>query len=203
MNKKITLAALFFLSVFALSAQEARYGIKSAIIKKTTEAMGLKTEMTQYIDDYGVKEALITEYRHIITKDNARITIALKNKTGTKEALSKNRSNFLKLTPEMIKENEMKEEGKEEVAGKMCDKYTMVTDLNITGKKTVTTIWIWKGIVLKRVIPSVGLTEFATEIQENVAIKPEIFIVPNDITMQEGEGTLMSPITIRQKKEDM
>jgi len=204
MNKKITLAALFFLSVFALSAQEARYGIKSAIIKKTTEMMGqeLKTESIQYIDDYGGKEARITKNKHTITKGNERITIDLKNKTGTKEALSKNRSNYLKLTPEMIKENEMKEEGKEEVAGKMCDKYTMVMDVNITGKKTATTIWIWKGIVLKMVIPSVGLTEFATEIQENVAIKPEIFLVPDDVTIQTNTEPT-KPAVIRLKKEDM
>ena len=183
MNKKIVLATLFILSVFALSAQEAKYyGIKSAIIKKTTEVMGKKIEEIQYIDDYGAKEAHVSDATLRIIKESTDVDIMLKSKTGTKRVIPKSRLNFMKLTPEMIQKNELKKEGKEEVAGKMCDKYTMTMDL--MGRKVPVTVWIWEGIVLKRDIPAVGSTELVTEIQENVAVKAEVFLVPDDVTIQ-------------------
>jgi len=182
MNRKIALTTLFFLSVFALSAQEARYGIKSAIIKKTSEVMGGKVEQIQYIDDYGAKEAHVSDTALKIIKENTDIDIMLKSKTGTKRVIPKDRLNFMKLTPEMIRKNELKKEGEEEVAGKMCDKYAMTID--VMGRKAPSTVWIWKGVVMKRVVPSVGLTELVTEIQENVAVKAEVFLVPDDVTIQ-------------------
>ena len=182
MNKKLVLATLFFLSVFAISAQEARYEVKSAIIKKTTEMMGLKSETVQYIDDYGAKEAIITDGSHTIIKENMRINISSESKTGVKRALPKNRINFMKLTPEMIEENELKEESREEFAGKICIKYTMA--MNVMGRKVTSTVWVWKGVPIKTIVSEIGYTELVTEIQENVAINAEVFLVPDDVTIQ-------------------
>ena len=57
MNVKLLLEIFFLLISTVLIAQEAKYELKSAIIKKETVAMGQKLESTWYIDDYGKKES--------------------------------------------------------------------------------------------------------------------------------------------------
>ena len=133
--KTTAFALLFFLFISALSAQEARYEIKSAIIKKTTEMMGRKTETVQYIDNYGHKEAT-TGILRTVTIGDTIFTINTLSKTGTKIVRQETPVNFLKLTPEMIDKNEIKEEGREEIAGKMCIKYSMA--MNLMGQQNVT-----------------------------------------------------------------
>ena len=54
---KFLFALLFLSATILLNAQEAKYGIKSAIIKKDVVAMGQKVECTWYMDDYGKKES--------------------------------------------------------------------------------------------------------------------------------------------------
>ena len=182
MNKKIVLASFFFFFVLALSAQEARCGFKSAIIKSTTEAMGRKTETVHYIDDYGAKVAGVTTIFHVITIDNTQIVIMLGDKTGTKKTLPENRINYLRLTPENMMKNSVKEEGREEIDEKMCTKYSIVT--GEPGREIVKMEWIWKGIALKTIVPAMGITTVVTDIQENVAIDPKVFLVPDDVTIQ-------------------
>ncbi|MCD8495869.1 MAG: hypothetical protein LRY45_04450 [Bacteroides graminisolvens] len=58
MNTRKTATAILLLFVtIALSAQEAKYEMKSAIIKKKTDFSGQVLESTTFIDDYGKKEA--------------------------------------------------------------------------------------------------------------------------------------------------
>ena len=57
MKTKILFAISLLFAVTVLNAQEAKYGIKSAIIKKDVVAMGQKVECTWYMDDYGKKES--------------------------------------------------------------------------------------------------------------------------------------------------
>ena len=54
---KFLFALLFLSATILLNAQEAKYGIKSAIIKKDVVAMGQNVECTWYMDDYGKKES--------------------------------------------------------------------------------------------------------------------------------------------------
>jgi hypothetical protein len=42
----------------AVSAQKAKYELKSAIIKKETSVMGQKFEAMWYFDDFGMKESV-------------------------------------------------------------------------------------------------------------------------------------------------
>ena len=57
MKVKCLLAVLLLSATATAFAQEAKYGIKSAILKKEAVTMGQKVQGVQYFDDYGRKEA--------------------------------------------------------------------------------------------------------------------------------------------------
>lgn len=60
MKVKCLLAVLLLSATATAFAQEAKYGIKSAILKKEAVTMGQKVQGVQYFDDYGRKEAVRT-----------------------------------------------------------------------------------------------------------------------------------------------
>ena len=194
MKTKLLFTTLLF-SVFALSAQEAKYEIKSAIIAKSVDMMGQKIDGTQYIDDYGVKESMILKMpmqgvpgaflrMQTINKGDTVISANLELKTGNKVALPEKPVNYLKLTEEVREKYKIKELGQEEIIGKQCNKYSL--EITQMGQQVLSTVWVWKGIVLKSVTSASGMsmTEEATDIQENVAIDEEYFVLPENVTIQ-------------------
>ena len=195
MKTKLFLATLLLLSVFALSAQEKRYEIKSAIMTKTIDMMGQKVDGVQYIDDYGSKESAVVNmpmqgvpgaFIHVrtINKGDTVITVNLELKTGNKAALPEKPVNYLNLTEEVKSKYNFKELEKEEVAGKLCNKYSL--EVSQMGQQVLTTVCVWKGIVLKSVISAAGIsmTELATDIQENVMVDAENFSIPDGVVFQ-------------------
>ena len=64
--------------------------------------------------------------------------------------------NYLNLTPEVIKKNNVKEVGKETVAGKECIKYT--AEIEQMGQKAKVEVSVWQGITMKS---KVDMGEFA------------------------------------------
>ena len=195
MKTRLFLTVLVLLSVLTLSAQEARYEIKSAVITKNIEMMGQKIDGVQYIDDFGVKESVMLKmpmqgvpgvFLRILTinKGDTVITANLEFKTGSKVVLPEKPVNYLNLTEEVKDKYNLKELEKEEIAGRLCNKYSLV--ISQMGQQVRTTTWVWKGIVLKSIVSAAGMsmTEEATDIQENADINAENFIIPNDITIQ-------------------
>ena len=194
MKTKLLFTTLL-LSVFTLSAQEAKYEIKSAIITKSMDMMGQKIDGVQYIDDFGVKESILLKmpmqgvasmYMRLrsITKGDTVITANLDLKTGNKIVLPEKPVNYLKLTDEVREKYKIKEHAKEEIAGKLCNKYSLV--ISQMGQQASTTTWVWKGIVLKSVISVSGMsmTEEVIDIQENVKVDAENFTIPDDVIIQ-------------------
>jgi hypothetical protein len=194
MRKKLFAALLIAGSVCALTGQEARYEVKSAIIKKTMEVMGQTMESVQYIDGYGAMEAVYMNMSmpgggqameiRTFNKGDSVISVNMSNKMGQKVVLPEKPVNFLKMTPEINQKYEIKEEGQEEIAGKMCKKYSMV--MAQMGVKAVSTVWVWKGISLKSITTASGVTvtELANDVQENAIIVPTIFVIPEGVTIQ-------------------
>ena len=195
--KKI-LAVLLSVIAISLSAQDARYEIKSAIIK--TKTVGTGTERIIYIDDYGKKESLemtqviggIENRIRIIYEDIYSTTVNLDSKQGSK-ILALRLVNFLHLTPEVIEKYKLKEAGEEEFLGKVCKIYyeerTTIGGLTMRAKS-----WVWKGIVLKSESSYDGGTSstIATEIKENVVIPSEKFTVPKDVNISDKTPPISS-----------
>jgi len=193
MKEKLLFATVALFTVFTLSAQEAKYELKSAIIKKSMEMFGQKMDATLYFDDYGKMESVSmtmemqgTSMRmRTITKGDVITVLNLDNKTGNKITLPESSINFLKLTQEAKDKYKVKELGDETIAGKPCKKYSM--EMSQMGQDVSVTTWIWKGIALKTISEAAGMsiTETATDIKENVAVDAENFAIPSDFSIQE------------------
>ena len=192
-------------SVQSESAQDkvpegARYGVKSAIIKKTSPFimfMGAVREITVYIDDYGAKEAVEVNMdaeqmpQHTLAIREAggkTIVIDLDEKTASRIQENEPRD-YRHLTPEEIKRFKITEVGTETVAGKPCKVFRM--DLSEEGYDLIATRYVWEGIVLAQEFSSemmLGLNtgEEVQSIELNVPIPPEKFEIPKGIKIKES-----------------
>ena len=124
MQKKSLLVSLSFLMAITISAQEAKYEIKSGIINSLTEVAGQKMETVTYFDDYGkIETATMTmpqpgtsNTRRVksIKKGNESTTFDLETKTGVMVITPEQSQplNFLKITPETIEKYKLKEVGR-------------------------------------------------------------------------------------------
>ena len=136
MKVKCLLAVLLLSATVTAFAQEAKYGIKSAILKKEAVTMGQKVQGVQYFDDYGRKEAseftmkvggVANVEKHIrtIADGDKIISIDLDMKVANKATLPVKPVNYLNLTDEIRELHKIKEVGTEEILGRKCTKYTL------------------------------------------------------------------------------
>lgn len=192
--------SLFFTVLFCgvcnlLFAQEAKYELQSAIIQKEAKAVGQKINIDWYVSDYGRKESIFTTVQlpmglgskrlMVIMEGNKITTIDLDDKKANTTTLSESVINFLKLTPEVIKEYDIREAGEETVAGKPCKIYTVRKEE--MGMTADVKMWIWKGLQLKMETIVAGTTlytETTKSIQENVPIPAEKLQVPAGIEFE-------------------
>ena len=187
MKKSLIVCLLSFIAI-SLSAQEAKYEIKSAIIKKETTMMGQKIESVTYIDDFGKKESTEMNFpgagnMRIIQEGSSVITVNLDSKQAMRANLPEKPINYLQLTPEVREKYNIKETGEEEIAGKVCKKYSL--DVVQMGQSVEIKAWVWKGVVLKSETAGNGMIiiEKATEIQENVDVPADKLVVPDGISI--------------------
>lgn len=198
MKAKTLFAVLLLAVTTLLSAQEAKFEIKSAIITKEMVAMGQKVECTWYVDDYGKKESLeltmktggvagVEKHIRTITDGAASvITVDLDMKTAMRMKLPQQPINYLKLTPDVIEKYKIKEVGEETIAGKTCKKYTL--EITQMGQTLQMSVWVWKGMALKSETASnkmVVMVETAKEINESTTVPADKFVVPEGIKIAE------------------
>jgi len=202
MKKSILSVMMAVVVMTASFAQEKRYGVERAILKKNTviAAMGI-TQQTissvQYIDDYGLKESAETfmsmqgQMFTIFTmmKDGYMFSANIAAKQGTKvnlAAMDDYKSvNYLNLSNEVKEKYQIAEKGSELFLGKNCQKYEL--SVAAQGQTVQATVWVWQGLPLKSSMNVAGNTivEEATEIQEGVEIAKEKFELPEDVFFME------------------
>ena len=194
---KFLFALLFLSATILLNAQEAKYGIKSAIIKKDVVAMGQNVECTWYMDDYGKKESTeltmktggvagVEKHIRTIADGSSAINIDLDMKTAMKMKLPEKPINYLQLTPEIVEKYKIKETGEEDIAGKPCKKYGL--EITQMGQTVRMSVWVWKGLVLKSETSSNGMVvmvETAKTIDETSAVATDKFTIPDGIKLPE------------------
>jgi hypothetical protein len=193
MKRIFLLSALLLFATIGMYAQDAKYEIKSGIIKKSMERGGGTSESVTYFDDYGKSEATTSSFTwegntrnmRSISKDGKSFQLNITDKTYFESNMRNTPINFLKLTQEVKDQYKIKELGDETVAGKPCKKYSY--EVTFRDNTSTITVWVWKGITLKTA-SSFGewsSTETATEIQENATVDAALFAIPSDYTLQE------------------
>ena len=183
------------------AAQEKIYSVKSGKVTMEMDMMGQKIVQQNYFDDYGVKQATVMEMmgqkmrsievdgKNVMIDDAAKTAISMPG-MGPQMG-GNNKINFLNLDEKTIKKNKIKEEGQEEVAGKMCTKYSY--RMLMMGQGVTVHAWVYKGITLKTAIK----TDFgemvtkATKVEEDIQVDPALFVLPEGVEVQEMDMSMM------------
>lgn len=175
-------------------------GLKSAIYEtETIMPAGMGTTTTKVtFDDYGKKTR--TEMNSAVSFGGKSMNTSTNSlmidgyvyswqsgaKTGTKFKLDESRFDpnnldFSKMTEEMRKKMNFKEEGTESVKGKECKVASFTTE-QMQGK-----VWMWKQIPMKMEMSIVGKTVTSTlkHLEEDPGLAANIFDVPADIEFRE------------------
>ena len=197
---KKTILSLIMVAVMLTGsfAQEKRYEIESAILKKSSVIMGQTISSTQYIADYGMKESaesVISMQGMVLSlftmmKDGYAYSANLTMKQGTKTNIAKvvgdyQNINYLNLTDDVKKQYQIEEKGNEQFLGKDCKSYKLT--VTVQGQTVNATILVWQGLALKATMDVLGttVTEEVTEIQTGVNIPKEKFELPEGIEFVE------------------
>lgn len=205
MKAKGFICAAFFAMAAMVNAQpaanaEAIYGVKSGIITTESDMMGQTMVQVRYFDDYGKKQATEMDFgggkMRTIQINGETIMVNEDQKTATRMPMGGfggggTQVNFLKLTEEVIKSNNIKEIGEEVVAGKTCKKYSM--SVSQMGQTSQSTVWVYKGITLKSEAETQmgAMVQAATKLEENATIPASMFTIPEGITVQDMDMNMM------------
>ena len=191
MKKLAILAVLAAAFCVGAQAQEKLYTVKSGIVTMEMDMMGQKIVQEIYFDDYGAKQATVSNFggmksRNIVV-DGATVMVNDEEKTAMKMPMMGQREtvNFSNLDEKAIKKYKVKELGTETVAGKECKKYEVT--LFMMGQPQKQTVWVYKGITLKSSSKSDfgDMTQTATKIQEDVEIPASMFTLPAGVKVEE------------------
>lgn len=193
MKKILLIAALCALGICA-QAQEKLYEVKSGIVTMEMDMMGRKIVREIHFDDYGAKQATISEMRgqkmRGVEVDGEMLMINDAEKTAMKMPAmgmgggSNERINFLNTDPKYIKKNKIKILGTETYLDRECTKYSVA--LFMMGQVVKQTVWVYKGITLKSSLATDfgEMVQAATKLEEDVEIPAETFEVPEGLTIQ-------------------
>jgi hypothetical protein len=168
------------------SSTTKRYSVKSGnVVYKTS--MGVVQAL--YFDDFGAKEAFVTEFdmgiakikETQIRKDGFQYLFKEGEKTGTKVKWITNDVDYNNLDVEMMKRYKVKDLGNESIAGRKCKKYSIEF-----GSSPMYT-WIWNNIMIKSITKMAGAEMIieATKIEEG-PVDAAIFEIPSNITFKES-----------------
>ena len=204
--KRTVLLMMMVVAVLTTSAQEKRYGIESAILKKNSvikmPGMEQTLSSTQYIADYGNKESAETvmsmqgQTFNIFTmlKDGYVYSANLTFKQGTKINMAAvmddyTTVNYLNLTDDVKEKYQIVEKGNEQFLGKDCKSYEMT--VTAQGQTVKVSVLVWQGLALKSstkttTILENSMTEETIEILEGVEIAKEKFELPEGINFTDA-----------------
>ena len=175
-----------------------KYKMKSLKITYEMEVMGIKTEMTQYIEDFGAKEAnesfgkmdmgigVVEIHTKTIVKDNYSYEIDYDKKIVKKLSFVRPSGagiDFSSMSESAMKQSNVKKLGTEEFLGKTCDVYEIdATKMRMKGK-----YYIWNNIAIKTDAEVGGMKTIvtATKIEENPVISPDVFKLPEGFKIEE------------------
>ncbi len=169
-----------------------KYPFKSGIIKYANDAMGMKSTLTVYFDDYGAKECAVSEIdmngqkmvMRSLVVDDYLYQLAMEQGSGSKIKVDENFQTYLFDTEEFEKrmaEVKGKKLGTEEVQGKPCQIYSMEEN------GAVSKIWVWKNVVLKMTAEqdAMEMSMLAVDIKETDDLPKAIFEIPQGFNIEE------------------
>lgn len=182
MKRTLSAFLAFLVGATLLSAQSAapKYGIKSGKMVVSSEMMGQKILATSYFDNFGEREATVTQMggMEIVTiNKDGKVYVVNKAASMVQEMPKQETINFMDLTDSVREKYKIQEVGTESIDGRDCTIYTM--EISESGQTAKTKVWVWNGFTLKSVTNAMGMevTALVTEMEE-CEVEPSIFEVP-------------------------
>jgi hypothetical protein len=171
------------------------FKVKSGIIESTIEMMG-DQKQTIYFDDFGAKQAIVTDMdimgmksqTVVINADGWSYSFDLGKKEGTKTKLAAPASlpggvpDLDDITDEMKAQFKMKDIEGRTIVGKEAKGYQIEAMKDMPMK-----VWIWEGIPLRTEV-KMGEKPMVTEVknlQLDVDVPADKFVVPADVKITE------------------
>ena len=189
--KRIILITALVMFCLGAAAQEKRYGIESGIVTMQMDMMGRTITQKIMFAEYGQKQASLSEMRgrkmRTLEVEGKNIMIDDQEKTAMEMpamGMPANTINFLNLDEKTMKKNKIKVLGEEEVAGKMCIKYSMKEF--VMGQLVTIRMWVYEGITLKSAVQTDfgEMIQQAVSVEENVEIDPAMFTIPEGVEIK-------------------
>lgn len=170
----------------------ALYEVEKGIIEYKMETMGMVSILVVSWKDFGKMSSTTTTMNmmgfnttsYMVNDGKYIYSWDATTKQGSKVKFNpsdKGGVNYRNVDAEQMKKMNMKNEGTEEVGGKMCDVYSM----NMDGATSKT--WVWKGIAMKMESSASGISMKMelVKIQEDVEPAADAFEIPSDIVFEE------------------
>lgn len=174
-----------------------KYEVKSGIVEYNYLP---NISSVLYFDDYGNKECIEmiikqgnrSSVTRVLFKDDYIYTLNLSNKSGTKMKADGGENNafiltnFNEIKAKAKGNNELTKIGSETFLGLNCDVYK-ATVSGDTGKAESSTLYIYKGLILKMVPAEVNMPVImeATRFQPEVAVSSDLFSIPSNVVINE------------------
>ena len=194
MKKNCFIIIVLLLMSSAVFSQEKKYDIEEGIIYGETTTLGMNYETVTYFKDFGRMQTVETnaemfgqtiKSRFVMTTDYIYM-LDMNEKTGTKSKITDYSDDAIDIdynntSLEYQKEHQIKDLGEEVVAGKKCNKISVV----LNGAETK--LSIWKNIPLKSETKQGGLEVImiTTKVIENPTFPKGIFDIPEDFKITE------------------
>jgi len=196
-NKILILLIISTFTLTGVANAQQEYKIEQGKIAYKMIIMGMEMDVNIYFKRYGKLQTVETnmemmgaktENRAII-KDGYLYSLDMIQKKGFKQKIKETDSldiqkiDFDNIPAEYIEKYNIKEIGKEVVAGKNCKK------ISITDKGNTNTMCIWKNIPLRYTVTQQGMAMEmkAVEVNENPDFPSGIFDIPADFEVEEKE----------------
>ncbi len=171
---------------------KVKYPFKSGYIKYANDAMGMKSTLTVYFDNYGAQECAVSEMdmggqkmtMRSLLKGDYLYQLSMDQASGSKVKVDENFRTYLFDTKEFEKKKHEvngKKLGTGEVLGKPCQIFSMEEN-GATSK-----LWVWKNVMLKMVAQqgAMEMSMEAIEIKETSDLPKGIFEVPEGFKIEE------------------
>lgn len=192
----LTAGALVCLTSAALQGQEEvrPFQEQQGMVEMTMQVLGMPATMTLYFDRYGARQAMYVNMNMMgqnletatIIQDGMKTTWDNTSRKGTRSVSDGNggpMEMIASLTPERRRSLHYRTLKSKRLLGRRT------TGFSIDSSGMKMSIWHWKGIPLLIEMNAMGIAMniTATRLDLKTPVDPSRFLVPDDVTITEGD----------------
>lgn len=178
MKKFFLIIILSLVGIAGFAQADHYFAHKSGKFTLKMDVMGQTATTVTYFDDYGAKQ-----WSQVDMMGTKAVTLMTGGKSymlkpSFQEVPVQETVNYMNLTPEAIKEYDIKMVGIEKVDGYDCMVYTLI--INQQGMEGKGKTWIWDGFSIRAEVNIMGMTIVTrlSDLQVDIPVDQNLFELP-------------------------